>query len=172
MAYGAHLRDRGPGQNSDELSVPRNDGSCGVWLGMYDDRGGRNIVNNRRFGRAARWDYDWSMLPLPEGSVKSLGVAEVDCYWVPKGALHPEEALLLARYLSDRWETAGYQMPARKSLANSTGYRQSAGDEATTILDNMPDQLLIIPTENATALEQVSDTTLTTITASSTRTST
>ena len=146
----------------EELSVPLGTGACGLWFGWYDDRGGLRATNRgNQFGpRSRRWTYDWAMLPLPEGSAGETAVAEVDCYWVLQGALHPEEALLLARYLSDRWETAGYLMPARRSLAESAAYRPSAGEAAAAIVDSLPEQLLVMPSENDPTLASAAAATL------------
>jgi hypothetical protein len=152
----------GLAMNSDELSVPRNDGSCGVWLGMYDDRGGRNIVNNRGFGRSARWTY-WSMLAPAGGQRKRAWAWPKSTATGAQGCLAPREAAVLALYSRNAGKLPATRCPPQV-LANSTGYRQSAGDEAHHIRTTMPDQLLITPPK-ATALEQVSDTTLTTITA-------
>jgi multiple sugar transport system substrate-binding protein len=156
------VQTEGRAMTEEELSVPLGTGACGMWFGWYDDRGGLQATNrSNQFGpRSRRWSYDWAMLPLPEGNAGAMAVAEVDCYWVPQGALHPEEALLLARYLSDRWETAGYQLPARRSLAESTAYRQSAGEAATAIIDQMPEQLLVMPSENDPTLASAAAATL------------
>jgi ABC-type glycerol-3-phosphate transport system substrate-binding protein len=92
-------------------------GRCGVWLGLYSERGGQ--------GTPSRWAMEWAMLPLPRMG-GDVTLADVQGYYLAAGSEHPEEALLLARFLSDRWSAAGRYLPPRQSLAADPAYGQAA----------------------------------------------
>ncbi len=93
-------------------------GRCGLWLGLYSERGGQGTPN--------RWAIEWALMPLPRmGGDKAL--ADVQGYYVAASSEHPEEALLLARFLSDQWRAAGPYLPPRPSLVTDPGYAQAAG---------------------------------------------
>ena len=69
---------------------------------------------------------------------------------------HPKAAISLARFLSDYWEAAGTRLPPRRSLVESDGYRQHAGNEVADVaLSLASDEIVILPAQVGPALERV-----------------
>jgi ABC-type glycerol-3-phosphate transport system substrate-binding protein len=116
------------------LTVAQVGGYCGLWLGMFSERG---------FTGGSPWKFDWEMLTVP-GSEGDLGLAMVEGYFVPKGSRHPDEALRLARYLSDSWPAAGGLLPPRRSLLEDPSYAQVVGDRIVAQASGFADSMTII----------------------------
>ncbi len=117
------VQTEGRAMTEEELSVPLGTGACGMWFGWYDDRGGLQATNrSNQFGpRSRRWSYDWAMLPLPEGNAGPWPWPR----WMLLGASGgappgggPVVGAIPLRSLGDR----RLQLPARRSLAESTAY--------------------------------------------------
>jgi ABC-type glycerol-3-phosphate transport system substrate-binding protein len=113
-------------------------GGCGLWLGLYSSRGGLDTQ--------FRWTADWEMLPLPRAG-GAWSMADVEGYYVTGSSQHPNEALLLARFLSDRAEAAGSLVPARRSLTADPAYERAVGAAVAEQARGLSDQLIIVPTE-------------------------
>lgn len=114
--------------------VAQAGGHCGLWIGLFSDRGqtGSNP-----------WQYAWEMLPAP-GSQPDLGLSIAEGYFVPRTASHREEALELARFLSDRWQASGRLLPPRRSLVQQPGFQQLVGERIVAHAAAFPDDMTII----------------------------
>ena len=122
-------------------------GACGVWFGLYSNRGGLDFP--------FQWSVGWKMLPLPNDRA-SFNLGNVEGYFIHSACAHPEAAITLIRFLSDRWEAAGTRLPPRRSLVESDEYRQSVGNEVAEIaLGFSADQLVVLPAQVGPALERV-----------------
>ena len=120
-------------------------GACGVWLGWYSDRGGSG---DDRF----KWDMQWKMLPLPhDGPAFSLG--DEQGYFITKQCPHPREALLFLRFLADRLDATGSNLPPRRSLAESDEYVTAVGEEIAAIAATFSSGVMMLPGDNASGLE-------------------
>lgn len=130
------------------VAQARSLGRCGLWLGMYSERGGRGTPN--------RWAMEWAILPLPDMGAE-VSIADVQGYYVAASSEHPDEALLLARFLSDRWDAAGPYLPPRRSLATDPAYAEAAqaGAPVETIIPGH--RLMALPTELSPRLGAVGE---------------
>ncbi len=122
-------------------------GACGVWLGAYSNRGGLDFP--------FQWTVGWKMLPLPRDSV-ALNLGNVEGYFIHSACAHPEAAIELVRFLSDRWEAAGTRLPPRRSLAESDAYRENVGNEVADVAASLAaGQIVILPAQAGPSLERV-----------------
>jgi ABC-type glycerol-3-phosphate transport system substrate-binding protein len=116
-------------------------GACGVWLGWYSGRGGGL---DERF----KWAMRWKMLPLPhDGPAFSLG--DEQGYFVTRRCPHPKEALLFLRFLSDRIDASGLNLPPRRSLAESEAYAAAVGEEIAAIAATFSSGVMMLPADSA-----------------------
>ncbi|MHB1318451.1 MAG: type 2 periplasmic-binding domain-containing protein, partial [Anaerolineae bacterium] len=127
------------------LRIAQAGGRCGLWLGMFSERGNTT---------GSDWQFDWDMLPVP-GSASDLGLAMVEGYFVPRGASHPEEALQLARFLSDNWRASGRLLPPRRSLVSNPAYEQVIGDRLAAQVAQYASSMTIISLDFSQALVDV-----------------
>jgi ABC-type glycerol-3-phosphate transport system substrate-binding protein len=88
-------------------------GHCDTWLGMFSQRGGRQM--------AYHWSFDWATLPIPHDR-ETFTLGDGVALFLTKSGAHPQEALLLARFLSDHAISSGRYLPPRRSLATSEAY--------------------------------------------------
>jgi ABC-type glycerol-3-phosphate transport system substrate-binding protein len=116
------------------LRIAQAGGRCGLWVGMFSERG---------YTGGSAWQYDWDMLPIP-GSASDLGLAMVEGYFVPRGGPHPDEALLLARFLSDSWRASGRLLPPRRSLVSDPTYEQLIGERLASQVAEFSSSMTII----------------------------
>jgi ABC-type glycerol-3-phosphate transport system substrate-binding protein len=122
-------------------------GACGVWFGPYSSRGGLDAPFT--------WTVSWRMLPLPRDAAP-FNLGGVEGYFIHRDCAHPKAAIDLARFLSDYWEAAGTRLPPRRSLVESDGYRQHAGNEVADVaLSLASDEIVILPAQVGPALERV-----------------
>ena len=122
-------------------------GACGVWFQMYSNRGG--------FTGRAEWEYDWTMRSLPKDQV-AYQMGDVTGYFVTKKCKYPSEAATFLRYLSDRWEASGRQLPPRRSLAQGEDYLQSLDKKVATVTEAFGGEVIIGPSdEQNNKLQQV-----------------
>jgi multiple sugar transport system substrate-binding protein len=126
-------------------------GHCGVWMGWYSGRGGMDSPY--------RWTTGWRMLPLPREHTH-LALADVEGYYITASSPHPEEALLLIRFLSERWEAAGQRIPPRRSMIQSAAYERAVGPDVIAIARSLPDELMMIPVDMSPALARVGELTM------------
>ncbi len=132
VAPGADFMGRNYGAASRQ--VAQAGGHCGLWIGLFSQRGQTD---------SNPWQYAWEMLPVP-GSQPDLGLSIVEGYFIPRTASHPEEALELARFLSDRWEASGRLLPPRRSLVQEPGYQQLVGDRIAAHAAAFSDDMNVI----------------------------
>lgn len=97
-------------------------GRAGMWLGWASERGGRLDV--------VEWPFRWGVAPLPRGSSDHT-VAVMSLYAIPKAASNPEAAWQWLQFLADRTEQVN-GWPARRSLAESDGFREQIGADVYT----------------------------------------
>ncbi|MBM3189151.1 MAG: extracellular solute-binding protein [Chloroflexi bacterium] len=122
-------------------------GHCGVWLGWYGSRGGRDIN--------MQWSMEWKMLPIPRDRA-TFGLGDVVGYYITKDCQHPKEALRFLRFLADHWEASGTKLPPRHSLLESEDYEAAVGKEILEGVRPRTDRLLMVPVGQTYAgLEQV-----------------
>ncbi|HHX64066.1 MAG TPA: extracellular solute-binding protein [Chloroflexi bacterium] len=126
-------------------------GHCGLWLGWYSNRGGLDTPY--------RWVDSWYMLTLPREHTH-LGLAEIEGYYITASSPHPEEALLLIRFLSERWEAAGQRIPPRRSMVQSAAYEHAVGANAAAVARELPAEMLVIPAELPPQLERIGELTM------------
>jgi len=93
-----------------------------MWIGYLGSRNGRNSS----MGMGAPWGFNWGVVPLPGDQT------EATMYWGPgyyitSRTAHVEEAWAWIQYLSE--QPTGRTLPARRSVAASSGFRESVGDE-------------------------------------------
>jgi ABC-type glycerol-3-phosphate transport system substrate-binding protein len=122
-------------------------GSCGVWVGMYSQRGGLDTPFH--------WPFNWRMLPMPRDRAP-FNLGDVEGYFITKQCAHPREALMLLRFLSDHSEAAGQMMPPRRSQVESEDYELVVGEEAAELAGSFGERsVLMVPAQSAAELEQV-----------------
>jgi len=122
-------------------------GACGVWFQMYSNRGG--------FVGRMEWEYDWTMRPLPKDQV-AYEMGDVTGYFVTKKCKYPSQAAIFLRYLSDRWDASGRQLPPRRSLAQSEEYLRSLDKKVAAVIQDFSGQVIIAPSgEQNAKLQQV-----------------
>jgi ABC-type glycerol-3-phosphate transport system substrate-binding protein len=121
-------------------------GACGVWLGWYSSRGGKDMP--------FEWSSEWAMLPLPEDRT-AFGLGDVEGYYITAECKHPMEALKLLRFLSDHQAASGQKLPPRKSLVNAKAYEQQVGEKVAGVARTFSQDVLLLPAESSLALQKV-----------------
>jgi ABC-type glycerol-3-phosphate transport system substrate-binding protein len=122
-------------------------GTCGVWFQAYSLRGG--------FNERAKWDYDWTMRTLPKDQA-TFEAGDVSGYFITKKCQYPNEAATFLRYLSNRWEASGKQLPPRRSLAQGEDYLKALDKKVAAVAKVFSDQVIILPSEEQNnTLQQV-----------------
>ena len=121
-------------------------GTCGIWLGWYGSRAGG--------GTPRTWSFDWKILPLPQEG-EAFGLGDVEGYFITQESAHPKEALQLIRFLSDHWEAVGEKLPPRRSLVASADYQESVSKEVSTVVETLPDNMMIMPGELSESMQRV-----------------
>ncbi len=129
-------------------------GHCGLWLGLYSNRGGLDTP--------FRWSSAWEMLPVPR-QAGDFDLADVHGYFVTQSSAHPQEALLLAHFMTERWQSAGAQLPARKSQVADPAYAYTVGERVADQARSLGDDVIIIPVEFSPQLATVGEAVLQTI---------
>lgn len=120
-------------------------GFCGVWVGAYSNRGGLDSGH--------KWTLGWAMLPLPRDRA-DFNVADIEGYYITRECKHPREAMKLIRFLSDRWEAAGFGMPPRRSLLESAAYAKEVGENTAIVARGLlSDRMIPIPYKPGASLE-------------------
>ncbi|MEA3407050.1 MAG: extracellular solute-binding protein [Chloroflexota bacterium] len=121
-------------------------GACGVWLGWYSSRGGKDMP--------FEWSSEWKMLPLPRDRA-TFGLGDMEGYYITNECEHPTEALKLLRFLSDHQEASGQKLPPRKSLVNAKTYEQQVGEAVAEVARTFSENVLLLPAESSVALQKV-----------------
>jgi ABC-type glycerol-3-phosphate transport system substrate-binding protein len=123
-------------------------GHCGLWMGQYSNRGG--------LGTPYTWLADWQMLPLPQlGGTGTL--ADVEGYYVTASSEHPQEALLLARFLSGHPMASGALIPPRRALAADPAFERAVGSQVADRAREVSDQIILVPADLSPQLMAVGE---------------
>jgi ABC-type glycerol-3-phosphate transport system substrate-binding protein len=110
-------------------------GQIAMWTGMLSERGGRRWPTE--------WDMRWGMVPLPSDS-HSATLTMVEGLFISSQAPHPDACWEWIAFLSSR--VPARQAPARRSLAESAEYEQSASTQvAAVVRSSMENALMLSP---------------------------
>jgi multiple sugar transport system substrate-binding protein len=93
-------------------------GKVGMWTGVLSDRGGLTW--------SSRWRMKWDVVPLPS-EARSWTRVWVEGYAISSRAEHPDACWEWISWLSE--QVPYRQMPARRSLAESSAYEDLVGAE-------------------------------------------
>jgi multiple sugar transport system substrate-binding protein len=103
-------------------------GKVGMWNGSFSERGG--LVWE------VDWLVNWGMAPLPQDA-QSVTQAQVEGYALHAQTQHPEACWEWIVFLSQQMipdaQHAHRLVPARKSVAESTAYRQLVGADIAAV---------------------------------------
>ena len=118
-------------------------GKVGMWAGWLSDRGGLTWP--------VEWLMNWGVAPLPRDE-QSITQANVEGYAIYSQTEHPDACWEWIIFLTQ--ETGYRLMPAFRSLAESSAYKEFVGDEvATTAQASIENAVMISP--RLAAFEQV-----------------
>jgi ABC-type glycerol-3-phosphate transport system substrate-binding protein len=107
----------------------------GMYIGFYSDRGGET------WGRGARWQMNWGMVPLPrDAQASTLGF--VLAYAASADTQHPQACWEWLTYLSQ--SPPPFVIPARRSLAESSDFEQQVGTEVATVARTAIEEAMIV----------------------------
>ena len=129
-------------------------GACGVWMSWFSNRGGLDTPYP--------WVSDWIMLPPPQDAL-SAAMGEVDGYYISQSCEEQAAALDLIRYLSGYWEAAGQKLPPRLSIVADEEYAEQLGYDVAGAVAQFPQQIIIVPENLDSRLEQVGGALISTI---------
>lgn len=96
-----------------------------MWIGYLGSRNGRGSS----IGIGGPWRFNWGVVPLP-GDQTEATMYWGRGYYITSRTAHVEEAWAWIQYLSS--QLIGRALPARRSVAESSGFRESVGDEVAT----------------------------------------
>lgn len=108
---------------------------AGMFVGWLSDAGGQT------WGPDGRWPMEWGMVPLPR-DVQSSTLAFVYGHAATADTEYPEAAWEWLKFLDE--QMAPYTMPAKRSLAESEAYRESAGEAAAAVALASIDDALVV----------------------------
>jgi multiple sugar transport system substrate-binding protein len=111
-------------------------GKIGMWNGSLSDRGGMNQD-------LVKWNINWGVAPLPRDAHPFTGIF-FEGYAISNESANPEAAWQWISFLSR--QMPGRLMPARRSLAESAGFANTAGkDVAEAGRASLENAVLITP---------------------------
>ncbi len=96
-----------------------------MWIGFLGDRDGMGWHHLR-----APWEFDWGIAPLP-GDQTEATLYRGQGYYITSHSAHVEQAWAWIQYLSSR--PVGRGLPARRSTAESSDFREMAGDDVAAV---------------------------------------
>jgi len=110
-------------------------GNVAMWTTFYSQRGG--LQWEREF------DFGWGVAPMPRDAATGT-LAQAEGLFISSASEHPDEAWLWLSFLSKKM--APFQIPARRSLAESDAFEQAAGaDVAMAARTALTDSILVHP---------------------------
>jgi ABC-type glycerol-3-phosphate transport system substrate-binding protein len=77
-------------------------------------------------GMGAPWGFNWGVVPLP-GDQSEATMYWGQGYYITSRTAHVEEAWAWIQYLSE--QSTGRALPARRSVAETSGFRESVGEQ-------------------------------------------
>jgi ABC-type glycerol-3-phosphate transport system substrate-binding protein len=92
-----------------------------MWIGFLGDRNGMGFHH-----LGAPWGFDWGAVPLP-GDRTEATLYRGQGYYITSRTTHVEEAWAWVQYLSGH--AGGRALPSRRSIAESSGFRELVGEE-------------------------------------------
>ncbi|MDY6877508.1 MAG: extracellular solute-binding protein [Chloroflexota bacterium] len=98
-----------------------------MWIGSLGSRNG--MAGSMGMGIGAPWNFDWGLVPLP-GDQTEATLYGGRGYYITSRTAHVEEAWAWIQYLSS--QPTGRALPARRSVAEASGFRELAGDQVVT----------------------------------------
>jgi len=106
-----------------------------MWSTLYSQRGGLRWP--------VEWEFGWGVVPMPRDEMAgTLAIAEG--LFISAGSEHPDVAWEWVRFLSRK--IASFQVPARRSLAESAEYEQAVGrDVAVSARAAIADAIMVYP---------------------------
>ncbi len=111
------------------------DNQVGMWAGMLSERGGKL--------EGVPWTMRWGVVPLPRDR-EPAALTLIDGYYISARTQYPDACWKWISFLSQ--QMPGRQIPARKSLVESTEYKQKVGDDvAAATMASMEKVLLLSP---------------------------
>ena len=124
------------------LSVPSGVylGKVGMWASWLTERGGGGGAEATW---PAEWKMDWGMVPLPRDA-QSATVTYLLGYAISAQAAYPEACWQWIAFLSEQAQTPYTLMPARKSVAESTAYKQLVGSDAASVAQASMDNAMML----------------------------
>jgi len=106
-----------------------------MWSTLYSERGGLRWPT--------QWNFEWGLVPMPRDQMAGT-LALTDGLFISTESEHPDVAWQWVRFLSRKM--APFQMPARRSLAESAEYGQLVGrDVAVPARATIADAILVYP---------------------------
>jgi ABC-type glycerol-3-phosphate transport system substrate-binding protein len=106
-----------------------------MWSTLYSERGGLRWPTD--------WGFEWGIVPMPRDQMAGT-LAITDGLFISAASEHPDVAWQWARFLSRKM--APFQMPARRSLAESAEYEQVVGrDVAVSARAMIADAIMVYP---------------------------
>jgi multiple sugar transport system substrate-binding protein len=112
-------------------------GKAAMYLGSISDRGGES------WGRGARWNMEWGMVPLPRDE-RAATIGFVDALVLSSDIAHPQAGWEWIKFLSAQMPP--WTMPARRSSVESSTYVEQVGEEAAAVGQASIEDVLIIST--------------------------
>ena len=112
------------------------DGRFAMWMSLYSERGGLNWP--------APWEMNWGIVPMPrDQSASTLAIA--DGLFISSASEHPDVVWSWLAFVSQ--QLPPFQMPARRSVAESVAYEQQVGgDVAAAARAALTEAVLVNPT--------------------------
>ena len=106
-----------------------------MWSTLYSERGGLRWP--------VQWSFEWGLVPMPRDQMAGT-LALTDGLFISAESEHPDVAWQWVRFLSRKM--APFQVPARRSLAESAEYEQLVGrDVAVPARATIADAILVYP---------------------------
>jgi len=106
-----------------------------MWSTLYSERGGLRWP--------VQWNFEWGLVPMPRDQMAGT-LALTDGLFISAESEHPDVAWQWVRFLSRKM--APFQVPARRSLAESAEYEQLVGrDVAVPARATIADAILVYP---------------------------
>lgn len=106
-----------------------------MWSTLYSQRGGLRWP--------MEWDFGWGVVPMPRDEIAGT-LAINEGFFISAQSEHPDVAWQWVRFLSRKM--APFQVPARRSLAESAEYEQLVGREvAASARAAISDAIMVYP---------------------------
>jgi len=106
-----------------------------MWSTLYSERGGLRWP--------VQWSFEWGLVPMPRDQMAGT-LALADGFFISAESEHPDAAWQWVRFLSRKM--APFQVPSRRSLAESAEYEQLVGrDVAVPARAAIADAILVYP---------------------------